>query len=98
MDIKKLHTNFSFMVSFLAILGMMLIFILILWLAYLPNRAPSIDYDDISQRKAVLSELQAKANKDLHHYRWINQNKGVVGLPVEHAMKLIIQEYNQSDN
>ena len=39
-----------------------------------------------------LHELQAKDKKILTTYGWVNQEKGIVRIPIEQAMKLIVDE------
>ena len=38
-----------------------------------------------------LAELRAKENAAINSYRWIDQQNGVVGIPVEEAIKLLAQ-------
>jgi hypothetical protein len=43
-----------------------------------------------------LKEFRAAQEKLLHSYGWINREKGIVRIPVERAMGLIVQESSQS--
>ncbi len=38
-----------------------------------------------------LEDLRAYEDSVLNHYAWVDQQKGVVGLPIERAMELIVQ-------
>ncbi len=52
-----------------------------------------------NQRKvvAVTPEELAQARADqlglLHSYRWIDEKQGVVGIPIERAMELVVAEH-----
>jgi hypothetical protein len=46
-----------------------------------------------SQRTATLTELRAKEVEQSSSYGWIDQNAGVVRLPLERAMDLTVQQY-----
>lgn len=43
--------------------------------------SPHLDYET----------MRAEANWKLHHYQWLDQPKGVVALPIDRAMDLIVQ-------
>lgn len=83
--------------SFLAILGCFAIFLLILFLAYLPNRPqPLVENDGKTpaQRLQTLEEMRAKEASALSSYGWIDQSAGVVRLPIDRAMQLEVREIN----
>jgi hypothetical protein len=44
-------------------------------------------------RRAYLAELRAKQAKQAASYGWVDQKAGVVQLPIDRAMDLVIQEY-----
>ena len=71
------------------------LFILILVVAYLPNKA-DLAGDGLktpAERKAILAELRGKEQTAATTYGWVNQGQGVVRLPIERAVELIIQEH-----
>lgn len=39
-----------------------------------------------------LSRLRAEQQENLVRYRWINQREGIVAIPVERAMELVVRE------
>ncbi len=80
------------LVSFLAIVGSILLFALVIYLAYLPNRPAPVDAQLIESRKQQLAEVEAAGNSALRDYRIINRNEGVVVVPIERAMLLTVQE------
>ena len=46
-------------------------------------------------RLAYLTELRAKQQKQATTYAWVDRKTGVVQLPLDRAMELVVQEYNQ---
>lgn len=45
-----------------------------------------------SQRPERLARLRADQERDLTSYRWIDRENGVVGIPIDRAMALVIKE------
>ena len=43
--------------------------------------SPRLDYET----------MRADANWELHHYRWIDRQKGTVAIPIDRAMDLVVQ-------
>jgi hypothetical protein len=86
----------NFWISASAVVGVIVIFALILLVAYLPQApAPLADGAKTpEQRKNILVEHRAKETKAATGYAWIDQSKGVVQLPIDRAMQLTIQELN----
>src|SRR4051812_42937759 len=41
----------------------------------------------------LLHDLRAQEEQKLHHYQWVDQKAGVVRVPVERAMQLVIDDY-----
>jgi hypothetical protein len=44
-------------------------------------------------RLAYLLDLRAKQEKQLGSYAWLDQKTGVVQLPIDRAMDLVVQQY-----
>lgn len=72
------------------------VFLLILFLAYLPKRPEPITQGSLSpmERRQKLIEMRAAEHKAATSYAWIDQGKGVVQLPLDRAMELTVQELN----
>jgi len=83
----------NFLLSILGSLGAILIFALILFVAYLPNRPAPIDqaYNELRQTRAA--EARAAGLNKLNGYEVINADAGTVRIPIERAMELTVQEY-----
>lgn len=75
-------------------IGVILIFVLILWLAYLPTRPNSVDQALIDQRIKTLADVQAKQTKLVNSYEVIDAENNVVRIPIERAMELTVQRLN----
>jgi hypothetical protein len=100
------ETRAGFWVTLLAALGCFVIFLVVLYLAYLPQRrtAPEVDLARIppeeqwkytpAGRMAHFQEMRAREAAAQTAYAWIDRPKGIVQLPVDRAMQLTLQELN----
>jgi hypothetical protein len=86
----------NFWITFAAIIGGFAIFLLILFIAYLPQKPEPIPEGSKTpaERTALLSDLRAKEKSAVTTYGWVDQPKGVVRLPVDRAVELTIKELN----
>lgn len=96
----------SFWVTFLAALGCFAIFLVVLYIAYIPQRrmAPEVDLSKIPPeeqwkytpegRQAHLDEMRAREKAAATSYAWIDKSKGIVQLPIDRAMELTLRELN----
>ena len=86
----------NFWITAAGVVGVCVIFVLILVVAYLPQApAPLADGAKTpEQRKNILLEHRAKEAAAATGYSWIDQPKGVVRLPNDRAIELTIQELN----
>jgi hypothetical protein len=94
--------------TFLAIVGCFLIFVIVLYLAYIPQRRSATDVDlakippeeqwkfSPQGRQAHLDEMRAKEQSAATSYAWIDKDKGIVQLPLDRAVELTLQELNAS--
>ena len=97
----------QFWVTALAALGCFVVFLVVLYLAYLPQRraAPTVDLSDHSAipkeeqwkytpegRAAHLTELRAHEQAVATSYAWIDKGHGVVQLPLDRAMELTLRD------
>ena len=82
--------------SVLGILGSFAIILMILWAAYLPSRPPKVDQSSAEERRATLAELEAVEQELTTRYDWVDASKGIVRIPIERAMELIVSEYTST--
>src|SRR5690606_168995 len=83
----------SFGATLIATIGGFAIFAIILVVAYLPNKV-AFAGDGVKtpeERKAALAELRGKDHTTATTYGWVDQEKGVVRLPLDRAIELTIQ-------
>ena len=70
--------------------GVVLIFIALAWtLIEFPDEP---DLPDDPKAKPVAAELRARDRATLSSYAWIDKEKGVVRLPIDRAVELLIEE------
>ena len=100
------ETRAGFWVTLLAALGCFVIFLIVLEIAYIPQRraVPEVDLSTIPPeeqwkytpegRMAHLNEMRAREQAAQTTYAWIDKSKGVVQLPIDRAMQLTLQDLN----
>jgi cbb3-type cytochrome oxidase subunit 3 len=92
----------------LAIMACFGFFVALMYFFYRPHKGAAPEYgsaeklpDDLQWtasaggRKAYLTELRGRQEKQATTYAWVDQKAGVVQLPIDRAMELVVQEYNQ---
>ena len=93
-------SNFSFphrTPVFTAII-VLLSFAAFAWLAtriYKPNAFTVDKVEGVktpAERKAILAEHRSKEQADGNSYGWVDQKAGIVRLPIDQAMALIVRE------
>ena len=82
----------SYAVSVATFCGVLLLFLLIITVAYLPNMPQSVNEDIIKERKAKLAEVNAKQRELVTSYEWVDKAENVVRIPVERAMQLTVKD------
>src|SRR5919197_3265392 len=77
-------------------LGIVLLFALfgVIVLAIIGPAPRQTDYEEARAKKRVenLKTLREEADKALSNYGWIDKNKGVARIPIDHAMELTVAE------
>ena len=88
---EDLHIPLIFTIGALFVI---LLFVSILLLQAYFYRAARQEYNTkvVMPRNEALVASLAGQQQQLHSYRWIDQDKGVVGIPVQRAVELVIQE------
>lgn len=85
----------SFLASALGILATLFVFALLVFLAYgIRNDEPTPSTRAFPDAPTGAS-LKAKDAEVLNSYGWVDQDKGVVRIPVDRAKDLVIQELNK---
>ena len=74
-------------------LVMMLLFVgLAIFLVSQRENIPTVDEQTAEVRLKNLAELNAENQKILTQYHWVDKNKGVVGIPIDRAMDLVVAQ------
>jgi len=87
------------LVSVLAIMGCFALFLLLVYLAYIPKETGPYTGDGIrtpEERMKILAEVRDHVTQHQDSYAWIDQQAGVVQLPIERAMELTVQRYGHA--
>jgi hypothetical protein len=85
------HSNYLF--SIFGALGSMLLFFIIILIAYVYMQRPApVDQQIVDNRLAKLADVTAKETALTTEYAWVDQKAGVVRVPVELAMQLAVKE------
>ncbi|MBC2595054.1 hypothetical protein H5P28_12375 [Ruficoccus amylovorans] len=85
------HSNYLF--SIFGALGSMLLFFIIILIAYVYMQRPSpVDQQTIDNRLAKFADVTAKETALTTQYAWVNQKEGIVRVPVDLAMQLAVKE------
>ena len=87
----------SYILTVVAFLGVMLLFALIIAIAYIPNRPTPANEDIVKERKARLAEVNSKQKALISRYAWVDKNEKIVRLPIERAMQLTVRDLQNSD-
>ena len=77
----------------IGILGSLLIVAALVWAMQHYTQPPPLGEDRIAVRKKALADLRAAEATELESYGWVDQGKGVVRLPIAHAMKLALRQW-----
>lgn len=74
-------------------LVMMLLFVgLAAFLVSQRENIPTVDEQTAEVRLKNLAELNAENQKFLTQYHWVDKGKGVVGIPIDRAMDLVVAQ------
>ena len=85
------------LLTFLGCLGALLVFVLIIFIAYLPNRPEAVDAQVSATRQAKADESRAAGIQKLTNYELINAEAGIARIPIKEAMSLTIASYNSGE-
>ena len=69
------------------------LFVVIVAAVKFSTTVPAIDADRAAVRAKALAEIRAAENQALNHPGWINQDRGLVRLPISVAMQIAEREW-----
>ena len=86
-------------VSGLGILGALLIMVIVVAFAYLPQRVDTVAGDEMSdeERWELLRSLMDTEERELNSFDWIDREAEVVRLPIDHAMEITVARINEGE-
>jgi hypothetical protein len=77
----------------LTILVMLLVFVGLVWIVFLQKQAiPTSTEQTRAERVKNLAQLNADNQKTLTTYHWVDKSKGIVGIPINRAMELVLKD------
>jgi hypothetical protein len=79
--------------TFLGSLAAILIFGLIIFVAYLPNRPAPVDAQIAADRQAKADQARAAGIQKLTSLEVVNTSAGIARIPIEDAMLLTVKTY-----
>lgn len=90
------NTTRSRLLTFIGAVGALLIFALLLLIAYIPNRPAAVDAEINAARKAKAAEAIAKGKAKLNGYAVIDADQQQVRIPIERAMLVTVENYQKA--
>ncbi len=74
--------------------GVIVTLVIVLALQALVLREEQAEYRRkvVDQPYRELTRLEVEQSEVLDAYRWVDEKKGVVAIPVEHAMEIVVRE------
>ena len=82
------------MLAALGFIGVFLIFVVILYVGYVPDRSQTVDGAYREARKAGIDEVRSRQRELVSSYGWVDRDNGIVRIPVDRAMDLVVTELN----
>jgi hypothetical protein len=74
-------------------LVMLLVFLGLVWIVFLQKQAIPTSTDGTrAERLKNLAQLSADNQKILTTYHWVDKSKGIVGIPINRAMELVLKD------
>ncbi len=86
----------SRLLSLTGIIGAILVFAAILFVAYLPSRPTAVDQAVNDARQATADEARAAGVAKLTGYEVINEEAGTVRIPIQDAMDQTVAAYTNN--
>jgi len=86
----------STLFSALGWIGVIALFLIIVLIAYYPNRPPAIGESQSAARLETLNKVETKQQNAITNYSWVDQSKNIVQIPVSQAAVLLVKELKDS--
>jgi nitroreductase len=86
-------------IAIIGIVGALILFVIIVGLQALfyGMEREEVTRKQVASPPMTVTQLRAQHEEQLTTYRWIDQKAGIVAIPVDRAMKLVVAESSKSD-
>ena len=86
------------MILTVSLVGAILLLVIVLALEAVFRQVEETEWDRkvVDVRWAELRETQVRQREALRGYRWVDQGKGVVAIPIERAMELTVRDASRA--
>ena len=78
----------------MGVLGSFLIFAVLVWAMHHYTQPPPLGQDRTAVRLKALADLRGAEAEGLSAPAWLDQSKGLIRLPIENAMQLVVREWS----
>ena len=78
--------------TFTGLIIVLLFAVLVALLVWQRQSIPTVEDVKKQERLKILADLNAENQKILTQYRWIDKSKGIVGIPIDRAMNLVLAD------
>ena len=83
------------LLSLLGFVGCILIFVFILWVAYIPVRPAAPDQTRIEERYEIRRDVEARGRRGVDRLEVVEGQEGVFAIPVSDASRLVVSEFRK---
>ena len=83
----------SYLLTVIGVIGSFLIFAILLFVAYLPNRPERADQAAVEKRQRLADEARALSASKIDGYKVVDADSGRVQVPIDAAMALTLNAY-----
>ena|SRR5688572_16415198 len=87
------HARTPLWIYAIGVLGSFLIMAVLVWVMYYFTRPADLTRTRGEERRRNLSEVNAAARDQSETYAWIDEGKGLVRLPIHHAVQLVAEKW-----
>jgi hypothetical protein len=77
----------------IGIAGTFLLMLVLIWAMYHYTRPDTLDAARVRERRQFLEEIRTAESQAVSQYAWRDRDKGLVILPIERALELTLQEW-----
>ena len=91
-------SEISRLLSLAGIVGAILVFAVVLYVAYLPGRPPAVDSKVAEERKQAADEARAAGLAKISTLEVMDAEAGIVRIPIADAIELTVEDYQAAES